>query len=104
MNSDGQNHKSYHLAIKQSNDDAKIFDEDDEEFDLEDWSIDDYRLLTNWNIVEHNCWKLPGTEEERWYCASWKSRGCTHIEDHNHPDYQGRAYVEHYQWYCKRRC
>ena len=58
MNSDNQNHKSYHLAIKQSITDAKILDEDDD-FDLENWSIDDYRLLTNWNISERNGWKLP---------------------------------------------
>lgn len=103
MNSESQHHKSYHLAIKQSNNDAKIFDEDDEQFDLENWSIDDYKLYTNWDINEHNGWKLPGTEKEKEYCASWKSKGCLHIEDHNHPDYQGKAYVGHYQWFCKRR-
>lgn len=103
MNFRIKSHRLDNHAIQQSNTDAKIIDEDDD-FDLENWSIDDYRLFTNWDIVEHNDWNLPGTKEERSYCASWKTRGCTHIENHNHPDYQGKAYVKHYKWYCKRRC
>src|SRR5438094_10108327 len=103
MNSNNQNYTLDDLAIKQSITDAKILDEDDN-FDLENWSIDDYRLCTNWNIVERNSWKLPGTEDERWYCTSWKTRGCIHVEDHNQSDYQGKAHVKHYQWFCKRRC
>ncbi|MGI0022899.1 MAG: hypothetical protein ACRD9Q_08575 [Nitrososphaeraceae archaeon] len=58
MNSRIKSHTLDDHAIQQSNTDAKIIDEDDD-FDLENWSIYDYRLRTNWNIVEHNDWKLP---------------------------------------------
>ena len=98
--------KSYTLndhAIQQSNSVANPFDEDDDS-DLEDWTLDDYRFLTNWEMAEHNYWKLPGTEEGRGYCASWKTRGCTHIDDHNYSNHHGKAFVLHYQWHCKRRC
>jgi len=104
MNFRNQNRPFDDHAIEQSTTDANILDEDDIESDLENWSIDDYRMLTNWNTNEYSGWKLPGTEEEHWWCTSWQTKGCIHTENHNHPDHQGKAYVKRYQKFCMRSC
>lgn len=93
----------YDPAIKQSNNDANSF-EFVEEFDLDfsNWTIDDYRLLSNWETVEHNGWKLPATEEAHWWCGLWQTKGCLHVEDHNQPEHEGKAYAVRYQRSCFR--
>lgn len=87
-------------AIWHSIDDAENFEEEDD-FDLENWSLEDYMTRTNWNIIEHDNWRLGGTGEEKSYCADWTNRGCKHTEDHYKDDH--KMYVEHYQWHCKNR-
>ncbi len=99
-----QNLTSYDPAIQQSNFNAKMLDEYDAEceLDLENWEIDDYRLLTNWENVEHNGWNLPGTREENYWCGIWKTKGCVHVKDHNLPEHQGKAFIKRFQNFCYR--
>jgi len=90
----------YHndLAIKQSKLYANNFDDDNELYD--DWDIDDYHLLTNWETIEYNGWTLPATQDPHWWCGMWNTKGCLHTEDHQ--EQKGKAFVRRYQRSCFR--
>lgn len=90
----------YHndLAIEQSEFYASNFDDDNEPY--EDWDIDDYHLLTNWDTIEQNGWVLPATQDPHWWCGLWNSKGCLHTEEH--ADQEGKAFVRRYQRSCFR--
>ena len=85
-------------AIEQSEFYARNFSNDDEIYN--DWDLDDYRLLTNWDNTEHEGWKFPGTQEPHYWCGQWSYKGCLHSEDHQGQD--GKAYVRQFQRSCFR--
>ncbi|BDQ30592.1 hypothetical protein NZNM25_07660 [Nitrosopumilus zosterae] len=85
-------------AIEQSEPYANNFDNDDELYN--DWELDDYHLLTNWETAEHNGWRLPATKEPHYWCAQWNHKGCIHSEDHQTHD--GKIFIRRYQLSCFR--
>jgi hypothetical protein len=86
------------LAIEQSEYDANNFDD---EPDFNDWSIEDYQILTNWKTVQHNGWSLPATIEPHYWCGLWNTKGCLHVEDHYY-EHREEVYVRRYQRSCFR--
>lgn len=89
-----------HPAYEQSNEYYRILDDADT---LDNWTLEDYKLLTNWNEIRHNGWELPGTREPHYWCGQFALRGCTHTEDHHL--HEGKAYAQRFQRSCfRKRC
>ena len=85
-------------AIEQSKIHASNIENDDELYN--DWELDDYHLLTNWQTTEHNSWRLPATKEPHYWCGMWNTKGCLHTKDHSTHD--NKIYVKRYQRSCFR--
>lgn len=87
-------------AIHQSDEYVTIIDDSDI---LDDWTLEDYRLLTNWKSVNYDGWRMFGTKEQYWWCGMFQTKGCLHVEDHNGPEHEGAAYIVRYQRSCFRK-
>jgi len=66
----------YHLAIKQSGNDAKYG-----------------RHLGNWDTIENDGWHLPGTKEPCEFCGKWIRIGCTNAEEHERLGFGRKKFV-----------
>lgn len=75
----------YHLAIKQSGNDAER-----------------YRHLGNYNSINVEGWHLPGTKESRPDCKEWKTEGCLDVEKHERNGFGRNIFVKRYQKTCSR--
>jgi len=93
IKSNSEKNTLYHNdhAIKQS--ELYANNSDDEQYD--DWKIDDYNLLTNWDTAEHNGWSLPAIQESHWWCGMCNTKGCLHSE--NHHSQNKKIYAKRYQ-------
>ena len=87
-----------HPAIEQSNINHQILDDADK---LDNWTLEDYRLLTNWNEIRHDGWELPGTKESHYWCGQFAIRGCIHAKDHH--QHEGKIFVQRFQRSCFRK-
>lgn len=64
--------------------------------------VDDYKLLTNWEIVEFEGWKLPAILDKHWWCGLWNAEACSHLDEHERLGKGRRHYVKQYQRSCYR--
>ena len=64
--------------------------------------IEDHQLLTNWQNVEHEGWRLPATKEPHYWCGIWKTVGCLNAEAHQNLGCGKRVYVKQFQRSCYR--
>ncbi len=71
-------------AIQQSEDDAN--------------NIRNYK---NWNKVEFDGCRLPGTQEPRESCGEFKTIGCCNAEEHKRKGYGDTTYVNRFKSSCK---
>jgi len=85
-------HKNYSLVNIQGNPVSKR---------TKTQEILDSRDSSNWNEVEFEEWKLPGTEEPHDWCGNWVWKGCMYSLDH-HAEHKGKIFVKHFQRSCYR--
>ena len=74
----------YHLAIKESENDAK-----------------NERHLGNWDTIEKDGWHLPGTKEPSEFCGKWNRIGCTNAEGHERLGLGRKYLVKQFKNTCK---
>jgi len=75
----------YHLAIKQTENDAKCG-----------------RHLGNYDTIEKDGWHLPGTKEPGEFCGKWNRIGCINEEQHERLGFGRKDFVMQYKCTCKR--
>jgi len=63
--------------------------------------FEEFHFLTNWNEVNENGWKLPGTEEAHDWCGIWKTKGCLNVKGHNSV-YENKIFVKQFPMSCFR--
>lgn len=88
-----------HSAIKQSIKHVSILDATT----VAQWDIDDYKQLTNWDEVEFDGWKLPGTDDAHYWCGQFVTMGCLNSDHPKHKECGGKVYVRRYQRHCYRK-
>lgn len=64
--------------------------------------VEEHRLLTNWQNVEHEGWRLPATKESHYWCGIWKTVGCLNSNSHQNLGCGKRVYVKQFQRSCYR--
>lgn len=65
-------------------------------------SVDEHKFLTNWEIVDHDGWKLIATKEQHYWCGIWQTLGCLNHEKHFQLGKGRRNYIKQYQRSCYR--
>ena len=64
--------------------------------------VEEQKLFTNWNTIEHDGWKFPATDEPHCWCGMWKTLGCPKDKEHERLGYGYRVYVKQFQESCYR--
>lgn len=57
---------------------------------------------SNWNQVEFDGWKLPGTQEKHDWCGTWATKGCLNVAGHKEPNCKGKIFIKRFQKFCYR--
>ena len=64
--------------------------------------VEDYKFLTNWQIVEYQGWHLPATAEPHCWCGMWKTIGCLNAILHEKFGKGRLIYIKKFQQSCYR--
>ena len=65
--------------------------------------FEDLHDSTNWAIIQHDGWHLPGTFEQHDWCGKWAYRGCLNVAGHFHNEtFRGMGYLKTFQRSCFR--
>ena len=71
-------------------------------------SVDEFRQgheISNWNVISHDGWHLPGTKEPYGTCGLWATTGCLNVTKHvelraDGESHAGKIYIKHFQRCC----
>ncbi len=63
---------------------------------------EEQKFLTNWDDVEHDGWRLPGTSDPHDWCGMWKTIGCVNSEKHKQLGFGDVSFVKQFQRSCYR--
>lgn len=64
--------------------------------------VGEYKVLTNWEIVEYQGWTLPSVSEPHYWCGFFTTRGCLNVEAHKKLGKENFIYIKRFQRSCYR--
>ena len=62
----------------------------------------EFSLLTNWNIIEYQGWRLPAVLDPHSWCGIWTTLGCLNVRLHTKLGKRGFVYIKQFQRSCYR--
>lgn len=64
--------------------------------------VDEYKFLTNWEVVEYQEYRLPAVSDPHYWCGTYTTLGCLDVEAHQKVGKGDFIYIKRFQRSCYR--
>ena len=64
--------------------------------------VDEYKLATNWDVIEYQDWRLPATGDPHCWCGMFMRLACLNATEHERLGKGNRIYLRQFQRSCYR--